>query len=160
MEYLGNIGDNHQTKDGESPNVQLRGNIKEPIKGNIRKNANGVHLPVERRSKHLAPTTKEPKDGQCSLFGMVPTNVPERPTFNMGREWHFRCGIAFNYKGPRRGKCGTTCRNRAVGLRRALPKQFNTRKTRVPSFNPSQGAGTIPTIGGTNTRDRKSESQI
>ena len=91
---------------------------------------------------------------------MAPTNVPERPTLNTGKERHFRCGITFNYKGPRRGKYGTTCRNKAVGLRRALPKQFNTRKTRVPNFNPSQGVGTAPTIAGTNTRDRKSESQI
>ena len=160
MEYLGSIGDNHQTNKWEFPHDQLRGNIEEPIKRNVSKNANRIYPPVERRSKQLAPTTKEPKDGQCSLFGMVPTNLPERPTFNMGRERHFRCGIAFNYEVPRRGKCGTTCRNRAVGLRRALPKQFNTRKTRVPSFNPNQGAGTVPTIAGTNTRDRKSESQI
>ena len=160
MEYLGSIGNNHQTKNWGSPHDQLRGNIEEPIKGNISKNANGVHPPVERQLRHLAPTTKEPKDGQYSLFGVVPTNIPKRPTFNRGRKRHLRCGFAFNYEGVRHGKCGTTAWSRAVGFRRTLPKQFNTKKMRVPSFDPSRGAGTVPTVGGRNARDRKSENQI
>ena len=154
MEYLGNIGDNHQTKNRESPHDQLRGNIKEPIKGNIRKNANGVHPPVERRSRHLAPTTKEPKNGQYSLFGAIPTNIPKHPTPNTGRKRRFHCGFVFNYRGVRHDKLGTTRWNKAVDPSGAPPKQFNTKKMLIPNFNPNRGVGTVPTIGGRNARDR------
>ena len=153
MEYLGSIGDNHQTKNWESPRGRLRGNIEEPTKGDISKNANRVRNPVERQSRHLATTTKEPKEDQYFLFGVVPTNTPKHPTVNMERRRYFCCGLAVNY---RHGRYETTCWNGAQGPCGTLPKQFKTKKMRVPSFDPSRGVGTIPTVGGRSARDRKS----
>jgi hypothetical protein len=152
MEYLGNIGDNHQTKNRESPNVQLRGNIKEPIKENIRKNTNGVRLPVERQSKHLAPTTKEPKNRQYSLLGAIPTNIPKHTAHNLGRKRRLYYGSVFNYRGARHHALGTTHWSKTMDPSRAPPKQFNTRKMLIPNFDPSSGVGTSPTIGRRNAR--------
>ena len=154
MEYLGNIGDNHQTKNRESPNDQLRGNIKEPIKGNIRRHVNGVRLSVERQSKHLAPTTREPKDRQCSLFGAIPTNIPKHPAHNLGRKRRIHCGSVFNYRGARHHALGTTHWSKTVDPSRASPKQFTTGRMLIPNFNPSSGVGTGPIIGRGGARHR------